>query len=70
MRIGMIEAEDLTLEAFWRLWPARGVADGRTGAWLYRVATRWGYSARDRLWVMRFVHDRPVGGILGLISQA
>jgi RNA polymerase sigma-70 factor, ECF subfamily len=39
------EAEDLTLEAFWRLWQASGVEDGRTAAWLYRVATRLGYNA-------------------------
>ncbi len=39
------EAEDLTLETFWRLWqqpPAR--ADNLAG-WLYRVATRLGYNA-------------------------
>jgi RNA polymerase sigma-70 factor (ECF subfamily) len=39
------EADDLTLETFWKLWqqpPAR--ADNLPG-WLYRVATRLGYNA-------------------------
>ena len=39
------EAEDLTLETFWKLWrqpPPR--ADNLAG-WLYRVATRLGYNA-------------------------
>lgn len=38
------EAEDLTLEAFWKLWrspPNNGV----TSSWLYRVALRLGYNA-------------------------
>lgn len=39
------EAEDLTLEAFWRLWRTAGVEDGSCGPWLYRVATRLGYNA-------------------------
>ncbi len=39
------EAEDLTLEAFWRLWRTPGVEDGSCGPWLYRVATRLGYNA-------------------------
>ncbi len=39
------EAEDLTLEAFWRLWRTPGVDDGSCGPWLYRVATRLGYNA-------------------------
>ncbi len=41
------EAEDLTLETFWKLWqqpPDR--ADGSSlGGWLYRVATRLGYNS-------------------------
>lgn len=39
------EAEDLTLEAFWRLWRTPGIDDGSCGPWLYRVATRLGYNA-------------------------
>lgn len=39
------EAEDLTVEAFWRLWRTPGVEDGSCGPWLYRVATRLGYNA-------------------------
>ncbi len=40
------EAEDLTLEAFWKLWrdpPAHPQAS--VGGWLYRVAVRLGYNA-------------------------
>ena len=39
------EAEDLTLETFWKLWrqpPARAES---LGGWLYRVAVRLGYNA-------------------------
>jgi RNA polymerase sigma-70 factor (ECF subfamily) len=39
------EAEDLALEAFWRLWRTPAVEDGSCGPWLYRVATRLGYNA-------------------------
>ena len=39
------EAEDLTVETFWRLWErAPGRADNLAG-WLYRVAMRLGYNA-------------------------
>lgn len=41
------EAEDLTLETFWKLWqrpPAR-TEGSSLGGWLYRVATRLGYNA-------------------------
>ncbi len=39
------EAEDLTVETFWRLWerPPRQVDN--VGGWLYRVALRLGYNA-------------------------
>lgn len=39
------EAEDITLEAFWRLWRTPAVENGRCGGWLYRVASRLGYNA-------------------------
>ncbi len=41
------EAEDLTLETFWKLWqqpPARSDASS-LGGWLYRVGTRLAYNA-------------------------
>ncbi len=41
------EAEDLTLETFWKLWqqpPARTEGDS-LGGWLYRVGTRLAYNA-------------------------
>lgn len=41
------EAEDLALEAFWRLYrrAPRLVLDGNLGGWLYRVATNLGFNA-------------------------
>lgn len=39
------EAEDITLEAFWRLWRTPAVENGKCGGWLYRVASRLGYNA-------------------------
>jgi RNA polymerase sigma factor (sigma-70 family) len=39
------EAEDLTLEAFWRLWRTPSIEDGSCGPWLFRVASRLGYNA-------------------------
>ncbi|MBI4788374.1 MAG: sigma-70 family RNA polymerase sigma factor [Chloroflexi bacterium] len=39
------EAEDLTLETFWRLWQQPPRRADNLGGWLYRVATRLGYNA-------------------------
>ncbi|MEJ2264195.1 MAG: sigma-70 family RNA polymerase sigma factor [Anaerolineales bacterium] len=41
------EAEDLALEAFWRLYrrAPRLILDGNLGGWLYRVATNLGFNA-------------------------
>src|SRR3989338_8488495 len=38
-------AEDLALEAFWRLWQHAPSAVENLGGWLYRVAVRLGYNA-------------------------
>lgn len=38
------EAEDLALEAFWRLY-RRPLETGQLGAWLYRVASNLGFNA-------------------------
>jgi RNA polymerase sigma-70 factor (ECF subfamily) len=39
------EAEDLTLETFWRLWRRAPPTAENLGGWLYRVALRLGYNA-------------------------
>jgi RNA polymerase sigma-70 factor (ECF subfamily) len=40
------EAEDLALEAFWRLYRRNPALDGtKLGGWLYRVATNLGFNA-------------------------
>lgn len=39
------EADDLTAEAFWRLWERPPVQPENIAGWLYRVATRLGYNA-------------------------
>jgi RNA polymerase sigma-70 factor (ECF subfamily) len=39
------EAEDLTVEAFWRLWERAPRNRENLGGWLYRVAMRLGYNA-------------------------
>jgi RNA polymerase sigma-70 factor (ECF subfamily) len=39
------EAEDLTLEAFWKLWQQPPTRPDNLGGWLYRVALRLGYNA-------------------------
>ncbi len=39
------EAEDLTVEAFWRLWERAPRQRENLGGWLYRVAMRLGYNA-------------------------
>ena len=39
------QAEDLTVEAFWRLWERAPQARENLGGWLYRVAMRLGYNA-------------------------
>jgi RNA polymerase sigma-70 factor (ECF subfamily) len=39
------EAEDLTLEAFWKLWQQPPVRADNLGGWLYRVALHLGYNA-------------------------
>ena len=38
------EAEDLTLETFWKLWQQPPPRADNLGGWLYRVATRLGYN--------------------------
>ncbi len=38
-------AEDLTVEAFWRLWERTPQRPENLGGWLYRVAMRLGYNA-------------------------
>ncbi len=47
------EAEDLTVETFWRLWERAPRESDHLGGWLYRVALRLGYNslraARRRL---------------------
>ena len=39
------EAEDLTVETFWRLWERAPQRRENLGGWLYRVAMRLGYNA-------------------------
>lgn len=39
------EAEDLTLETFWRLWQQPPRVTDNVAGWLYRVATHLGYNA-------------------------
>jgi len=39
------EAEDLTVETFWRLWQHAPPQTENLGGWLYRVALRLGYNA-------------------------
>jgi RNA polymerase sigma-70 factor (ECF subfamily) len=39
------QAEDLTLETFWRLWDRAPRQAGNLAGWLYRVALRLGYNA-------------------------
>ena len=39
------EAEDLTVEAFWRLWERAPHWPENLGGWLYRVAMRLGFNA-------------------------
>ncbi len=39
------EAEDLTVETFWRLWERAPRRDDNLAGWLYRVAVRLGYNA-------------------------
>lgn len=39
------EAEDLTLETFWKLWQQPPPHADNLAGWLYRVATRLGYNA-------------------------
>ncbi len=39
------EAEDLTLETFWRLWERAPHTADHLGGWLYRVAMNLGYNA-------------------------
>ena len=39
------QAEDLTVEAFWRLWERAPQHRENLGGWLYRVAMRLGYNA-------------------------
>jgi RNA polymerase sigma-70 factor (ECF subfamily) len=39
------EAEDLTVETFWRLWERAPRSQENLGGWLYRVAMRLGYNA-------------------------
>ncbi len=39
------EAEDLTLETFWKLWRQPPTRADNLAGWLYRVATRLGYNS-------------------------
>lgn len=39
------EAEDLTVETFWRLWDRAPRREWNLAGWLYRVALRLGYNA-------------------------
>jgi RNA polymerase sigma-70 factor (ECF subfamily) len=39
------QAEDLTVETFWRLWERTPQRRDNLGGWLYRVAMRLGYNA-------------------------
>ena len=39
------EAQDLTLETFWKLWQQPPARAENIAGWLYRVATRLGYNA-------------------------
>lgn len=39
------EAEDLSIETFWRLWLQPPARADNLGGWLYRVAVRLGYNA-------------------------
>jgi RNA polymerase sigma-70 factor (ECF subfamily) len=39
------EADDLTLETFWKLWQQPPTRADNLAGWLYRVATRLGYNA-------------------------
>jgi RNA polymerase sigma-70 factor (ECF subfamily) len=39
------EAEDLTVETFWRLWQRAPERADNVAGWLYRVAVRLGYNA-------------------------
>ncbi len=51
------------------MWLARGVEDGRTGAWLYRVATRLGYNAL-RARTRRTAYEIAAGSETALNRQA
>src|SRR5947208_11219610 len=39
------QAEDLTVDTFWRLWERAPQRRDNLGGWLYRVAMRLGYNA-------------------------
>lgn len=56
------EAEDITVDAFWRLYkqPPRAASETETLAWLFRVATNLGYNAlRSRR--RRLSYERSAG---------
>jgi RNA polymerase sigma-70 factor (ECF subfamily) len=54
------EAEDLALEAFWRLWERAPARVENLGGWLYRVALRLGYNAL-RAAKRRAQHEEAAG---------
>ena len=62
------EAEDLTLETFWRWWERPPKRNDNVAGWLYRVAIRLGYNA------LRSAHRRSyyetTAGMASLASQA
>jgi RNA polymerase sigma-70 factor (ECF subfamily) len=73
------EAEDLALDAFWRLYRQPPRQDQNLGGWLYRVATRMGLNAlRARQRRQRYeesagkdvLDNDPPGNPAALIEQA
>ena len=73
------EAEDLALDAFWRLYRQPPRQDQNLAGWLYRVATRLGLNAlRARRRRQRYeesagmdaLHDDPPGNPAIMVEQA
>jgi RNA polymerase sigma-70 factor (ECF subfamily) len=73
------EAEDLALDAFWRLYRQPPRQDQNLAGWLYRVATRLGLNAlRARRRRQRYeesagmdaLHDEPPGNPAVMVEQA
>jgi RNA polymerase sigma-70 factor, ECF subfamily len=57
------EAEDLALEAFWKLWDQPPPRGANLGGWLYRVASRLGFNAL-RAGHRRLRHEEEAGLII------